>query len=210
MNHELLLKNIKELCKKQNISVSELEDCLKFSPSLISRWKDKNPNIDRIIDIAKFFHVSLDELIGFDCNENMHDEFVEALISETQNGNFEWRSKKISKDENVLTYNLLGSNKLYDTYTSEKYEDATFYVDYMAGYISLYSVYKIGEPMEVDELYLSIQPKRESSSKLLKQKYDKNEILPLYLKVLLSLNNEAPDEIIAELMKASLINQAKK
>lgn len=209
MNNELLLKNIKELCKKENISISQLEKKLEFSPSLISRWKDKNPNIDRIIDIAAYFHVSLDEVVGYDYNKNIHNEFIESLLKETHNGNFKWHSKKISGDEDVLTYNLVGIHS-YNSYTNEEYDDATFYVEYMAGYISLYSVYKIGEPMKPVELYLSIQPKRELSSKLLNQKCEKKEILPLYLKVLTSLNSEAPDEIIAELMKISLINQVKK
>ena len=65
MNNERMIETIRELCKKNNITPTKLEEELGFSQGLISRWKDKTPNIDRIIDIADYFHVSLDEVVGY-------------------------------------------------------------------------------------------------------------------------------------------------
>lgn len=52
------------LCKKRNVTISKLESELFFSPGLISRWNKNIPAIDKIIDIANYFGVSIDELVG--------------------------------------------------------------------------------------------------------------------------------------------------
>ena len=86
MDNELMVKSIKELCKNNNITVSQLESELKFSPSLISRWKDKTPSIDKIVDIADYFHVTLDEVVGrtLKIDSMVSDEFINILYSMTE------------------------------------------------------------------------------------------------------------------------------
>lgn len=64
MNGNLLVNNIRKLCKKHDVSITKLESELLFSPGLISRWNKNMPAIDKIIDIASYFGVSIDELVG--------------------------------------------------------------------------------------------------------------------------------------------------
>lgn len=64
MDGNILIENIRSLCKKRKISISKLESDLFLSPGLISRWNKSVPAMDKIMDIAKYFDVSIDELVG--------------------------------------------------------------------------------------------------------------------------------------------------
>lgn len=65
MINEILLSNIRELCKKNNITVADLEKNLGIGAGTISRWNKANPTFDKITAIAKYFKVSIDELSGY-------------------------------------------------------------------------------------------------------------------------------------------------
>lgn len=55
---------IKELCKKEGITIPTLEKELGLSRNAIYRWKTQSPSIDRLLTVANFFNVSLDFLVG--------------------------------------------------------------------------------------------------------------------------------------------------
>lgn len=207
MDNEKMIESIRTLCKNRNITPTKLEEELGFSQGLISRWKDKNPNIDRIIDIANYFHVSLDEVVGFDIYQTVRDDFLNLLMENTQNSNIEWHSLSKTFIEEVQTYDLVHDR--YNKYNSSKFEQSTFYTKYQNGYIIIYSVYSKETCYNPNEIFLAIQP-QENECKLINQSYDKNVLFSLYLKVLTSLQNEAPDEVKAEAFKASFINEFKK
>ena len=65
MNNEVLLSNIRDLCKKSNITVAGLEKKMGMGAGTISRWNKANPSFDKIVAIAKFFKVSIDFLSGY-------------------------------------------------------------------------------------------------------------------------------------------------
>ncbi|HES9197482.1 TPA: helix-turn-helix transcriptional regulator, partial [Streptococcus pyogenes] len=55
---------IKELADKQGISLNELELKLNFSTNYLYSLKKGNPKSDRLQEIADYFHVSTDYLLG--------------------------------------------------------------------------------------------------------------------------------------------------
>ena len=59
-------EKISELRNKQNLSQQALARCLGVSRSCVNAWEmgTSNPSIKKIIDIAEFFHVSTDYLLG--------------------------------------------------------------------------------------------------------------------------------------------------
>lgn len=57
-------ERIKELCKKQGISLNTLEENLGYSRNTIYSLKKQKPNAERIAEIADYFHVSTDYLLG--------------------------------------------------------------------------------------------------------------------------------------------------
>jgi len=68
MDSNVLIDNIRNLCKKNKVSISKLEADLFLSPGLISRWNKSMPSLDKIVDIADYFGVSIDELTGRSSN----------------------------------------------------------------------------------------------------------------------------------------------
>ena len=66
MNNEIMLSRIRELCKKNDITVAYLEKIMGMGAGTISRWNKANPSFDKIVSIAKYFKVSIDYLAGYD------------------------------------------------------------------------------------------------------------------------------------------------
>ncbi|WP_438837940.1 helix-turn-helix domain-containing protein [Streptococcus pluranimalium] len=57
-------ERIKELCKKHGISLNSLEEKLGYSRNTIYSLKKQKPNAERIAEIANYFNVSTDYLLG--------------------------------------------------------------------------------------------------------------------------------------------------
>lgn len=210
MDNEKLVKSIKELCQKNNISISQLERELEFSPALISRWKDKNPNLDRIVDIADHFHVSIDEVIGRDGN-NINDDFLKVLYKRTSNKEILWKTFN-EKSKAVGIMKFCYNYDIENFKSSEEYEDfeethkqKSYYFEYNKGYISMYALYEYHNITSPKELKLFIQP--DIKAELIPQMYEFNELLPVWLKILTTLNDNAPDEIKAEMLKSIFVNE---
>lgn len=203
MDNEMLVKSIRELCQTKGIAISQLETDLGFGAGLISRWTKSSPSIDKIIDIANYFKVSLDEIVGY--NQITSDEFINILLKQTQNAKIQWHSYEKNKNDDISTLNFVGFNT--NQYDPAQYNDSTYYTQYKEGYIQVYSVYENDNIINPEELYLLIQP--DKKAKLITQHCQKDEIKLLYLKILKSLNDEAPDEIKAEELKNAFINDFK-
>lgn len=58
------LEKIKELAKKRGIPLSKLEESLGYSTNYFYTLKTKTPNSDRLQEIADYFNVSTDYLLG--------------------------------------------------------------------------------------------------------------------------------------------------
>lgn len=65
------------LAVRKKMSLSEVERKLNFSSGLISTWKNSVPGIDKVIKVANFFNISIDELIGF--KEKQHVESIAKI-----------------------------------------------------------------------------------------------------------------------------------
>lgn len=89
---------IKELAKKQGLSINLLEEKLGYSRNTIYNLKNSKPSTERISEIADYFNVSTDYLLGrtdnpaiaSDDNTNKYlgpaeTELVAAFRNQTQN-----------------------------------------------------------------------------------------------------------------------------
>ena len=66
-----LFEKIKELCQKRGISINSLEETLGYSRNTIYSMKNKKPNAERLQEIADYFNVSTDYLLGRTENPNI-------------------------------------------------------------------------------------------------------------------------------------------
>lgn len=81
MNVGNIVDTIRELCQKNNMTISQLERELYMSPGLISRWNKNTPSFDRIIEIANYFGVSLDILANNEHVRTSGNIIINRLLS---------------------------------------------------------------------------------------------------------------------------------
>ncbi|CAM3216673.1 HTH cro/C1-type domain-containing protein [Streptococcus pluranimalium] len=55
---------VKELCKKQGISLNTLEEKVGFARNSLYSWKNSSPKPEKLNVIADYFNVSTDYLLG--------------------------------------------------------------------------------------------------------------------------------------------------
>lgn len=58
----MICENIKALCTKNGISLSELERATGIGNGVIRRWNDMSPRLDLITRVAEYFGVTVDYL----------------------------------------------------------------------------------------------------------------------------------------------------
>ena len=211
MDNELLVKSIKELCVKNDISVSELESRLGFSPSLISRWIKTSPSLDKIVDIANYFNVSLDEVVGY--HNIINDKFLEKLIKQTSDKTVKWNkysdTDEIQPKRFSYPYDFDDFSDQYDYIKyCETHKEISYYVNINNVFVSIFGCYEYQNILHPSEIKLFIQPGDDAD--LVEQVYNMDQLKVLWFKVLYSLDEKAPDEIKAEEFKNSFINDFKK
>lgn len=59
-----LRDRIKELAIQRKVSVAELERALGFGNGSISKWNKQSPSTEKLKQVADYFQVSLDYLVG--------------------------------------------------------------------------------------------------------------------------------------------------
>lgn len=138
MNNQILVNNIKKICKDQNISISVLEKDLFMSPGLISRWTKTTPALDRVLEIANYLQVSLDTLIGNANETTTNDKTIYQLISKlynkTTNADLEWKIFNPNNSDESLYAKIISSIAV------EHYKDC-FYCNVNHGYFILTITY---------------------------------------------------------------------
>lgn len=55
---------VKELCRRQGISLNTLEERIGFSRNSLYSWKNSEPKPKKLNDVADYFNVSTDYLLG--------------------------------------------------------------------------------------------------------------------------------------------------
>ena len=94
-------EKIKELCKKQGISLNQLEDKLGFSQNYIYSIKKGNPKVEHLQKIADYFNVSTDYLLGRTDNPKFYTtpDGKEVDLSDLRNSVVLFDGKPLSDDD---------------------------------------------------------------------------------------------------------------
>ena len=74
-------EKIKELADRHGISINKLEERLGYSRNTIYNLKTKKPNAERIAEIADYFNVSTDYLLGRTDNPNVANTDTAAFVN---------------------------------------------------------------------------------------------------------------------------------
>ena len=194
INNELIVSSIKRLCKDNNITVNQLEKEIGMSQGLVSKWKDKIPSLDKIIDIADYFHVTLDELVGR--NKNNHDEnydFISTIIEQTKIKELQWediisstleeQGYKIitNSDTRILGFNNL-PNRRRETFVAKCNDGFLTLECWLVFYNNAISQY---------DFSFYIQPN--VNIEYVYQECDQEQLLELYKSINTSINGKTPE-----------------
>lgn len=159
MNNETLVKSIKNLCNKNNITISQLEKELGFSPSLISRWAKNSPSLDKVIDIADYFHESLDTVVGYKLTfaENQTMKLINSVYEKTKLKEITWH---VYDQNHPLVYNNVC---VFEDINYKGWNREFYYSKYDNGYF-LFLIFYLEIRYEITDTALSfyIQPDNDS------------------------------------------------
>lgn len=80
----ILYDRVRMLAERQGLSLNDLENRLGFGQNSIYKWKTKEPASNRVREVAKFFNVSTDYLLGLSDNPkiNNDDSLLAAHIAD--------------------------------------------------------------------------------------------------------------------------------
>lgn len=73
---------VKELCKKQGISINTLEERVGFSRNSLYSWRNSSPKPEKLNVIADYFNVSTDYLLGRTDNPKIASDEVAGYTTE--------------------------------------------------------------------------------------------------------------------------------
>lgn len=101
-----ILERIKNLASKRDISINALEEKLGFARGYLYTWKKKTPGIDRVKNVAEYFNVSVDYLLGNTDDPDAKEIDLKKAIDNNQTI-FTWEGKQIPEEDIELIKRLL-------------------------------------------------------------------------------------------------------
>lgn len=94
-------EKIKELAKRRGISLQKVAEDLGFSVNYLYTLKEKTPKSDRLQEIADYFNVSTDYLLGRTDNPKIASEKDDATVDlkKAVAGSMAFDGKPLTEDE---------------------------------------------------------------------------------------------------------------
>lgn len=189
MDNEKLVENIKRLCKEHGTNISNLEKTLSFGNGTISRWVRSDPSLSKVDDIAHYFNITLDEVVGY--QYEIDDIFLNILSEKTTSNDIVWIEYHENSED--PRKDLLQTLKTSQAKKNTSTKNVLYYVEYNDGYIYIYAEYYTYRGIkEPQVLKLFIQS--DMNSKMILQKYSIEQLKSLWLKILHSDNANISDE----------------
>ncbi len=108
------LEKIKELAQKQRISLQKVAEDLGYSINYLYTLKEKTPKSDRLQEIADYFNVSTDYLLGrtdnpkiADDKEQFYFEGKEVDVEELASTAMRFNGKPLTDEDKKAIQNII-------------------------------------------------------------------------------------------------------
>lgn len=171
MDNKTLIDNIKDLCKVNGITISQLEKALGFGSGLISRWSKSDPSLSKIIAIADFFHATVDDVIGR--TKERQEEFIPLLLEMTAGAEIIWIDSDF--EGSILPTKI-------DNFEIFEGVHEIYYAKFSNGYFYLIAQYD-EQDLRLEEMDLQIYIQPDMDSKPIPQSVSFEETNELWLLV---------------------------
>ncbi len=103
MEAGILFIRVKRLCEESRISIAFLEKELGFGNGTIVRWKTASPTIDKIMDVAQYFHVTVDYLCGLSDSR----QSAEGVLSDEDIVSFQRATSRMTPADKTRAMRIL-------------------------------------------------------------------------------------------------------
>ncbi|MBQ9701315.1 MAG: helix-turn-helix domain-containing protein [Lachnospiraceae bacterium] len=114
-----LVERIKKLAKEHGTDLANLERALGISNGVIRRWDKASPTCDKLLRVADYFSVSIDELLrGTSNTNNASNTNINRFITLFNNADSVDQERVIKYLELVCTLNT--TSELFDDKTGQK------------------------------------------------------------------------------------------
>ncbi|HGI0800085.1 TPA: helix-turn-helix domain-containing protein [Streptococcus pyogenes] len=107
-------EKIKELAKKHGITLVQLEEKLGYSRNTLYKLKNQKPNAERIAEIADYFNVSTDYLLGrtnnpkiADGSEKFYFDGKEVDVEKLAGTAMRFNGKPLSEEDKKAIQNII-------------------------------------------------------------------------------------------------------
>ena len=97
-------EKIKELAKKRGKALGQVEEDLGYGRNTLYKIKNSTPNAERIAEIANYFNVSTDYLLGRTDNP--------AIAGDSKE--YKWQGKTLNVEEMASNVMMFGGRELTD------------------------------------------------------------------------------------------------
>lgn len=92
-----IVDSIKRLCKEKDMSIPKLEKEVGLSNGSIYNWNKSYPSIDKVIKVADYFNITIDELIGRNISSEQQRDNNVILAARNKSGELTIEDKVILK-----------------------------------------------------------------------------------------------------------------
>ena len=176
----MLGERIANLRKTKGISQEELADVLLTSRQAISKWErgESDPDIGRLKDLAVYFNVSIDYLLGYEIESVSVNSFIERTKKSIENSTHDISIDEIrmivSRNKNSFDLLLAVIEYLCEYYLINRDEEVVdLLIQYLKSSITLY------QPNNNHNISLNDLHKTIAEIYVIKKKY---ELAKAYLK----------------------------
>lgn len=103
-----LFERIKFLANKQGKSINDVEKDLKYSQNTLYRLKTTNPSAKKLEELADYFHVSTDYLLGRTDNQSIDSDSNRDLeVEEALDSMRSYQGKPVSDSEREVLRGII-------------------------------------------------------------------------------------------------------
>lgn len=78
---EKLKENVHRLAKERGIPLAKMERDLGFSEKYLLKLDQYNPSVEKVVAMADYLHVSVDELVGYEGDYNKDLQHLMEMAS---------------------------------------------------------------------------------------------------------------------------------
>lgn len=103
MGTGILYLRVKRLCEESQLSIAFLEKELGFGNGTIVRWKTASPTIDKIMEVARYFHVTVDYLCGLSDSR----QSAEGVLSDNDIVSFQRAASRMTPEDKSKAMQIL-------------------------------------------------------------------------------------------------------